>query len=309
MTYPVVLGAFVQLGGTLGVEVLSKATALFLFGLVLTHLARRRPAYVRSLMLAASLSGALVLPLIVATAPRVFLNVPVQTHVAEPSVLNEPFTEQELDWQKPGAVAANFGRTRWSTLVSHWSAVLLLTLVSRSVFMLFRVGVDLWRLGRLRREGIPSLRLDEQLQALARCSGVNRQVDLRVHSGISGPLTCGFFFPVILLPEDAESWSDQELCRAFVHELEHVRRADWIVQMMAQLTCSLYWFHPLVWMLSRRLSLECECACDDAVLEHEESTAYAQQLVSVARRLRNSAAEPAIGMARRRSVGASSCAT
>ena len=56
-------------------------------------------------------------------------------------------------------------------------------------------------------------------------------------------------------------------------------------QYMARFVCALYWFHPLVWMAWRRLRLEAERACDDAVLRRAEATAYADQLVLLAERL------------------------
>ena len=54
---------------------------------------------------------------------------------------------------------------------------------------------------------------------------------------------------------------------------------------LARAVCIVYWFHPLVWIAWRRLALEAERACDDAVLGHSEATAYADQLVGLAERL------------------------
>ena len=85
---------------------------------------------------------------------------------------------------------------------------------------------------------------------------------------------------------------DTSLRRAFVHELEHVRRRDWWVHLAARVTCALYWFHPLVWIAYRQLTLEAERACDDAVVEREESTQYAEQLVELARRMGAAGPQP-----------------
>jgi ankyrin repeat protein len=73
--------------------------------------------------------------------------------------------------------------------------------------------------------------------------------------------------------------------RALVHELEHARRFDWAVQLLARAACALYWFHPLAWIAWRQLRLEAERACDDAVVRHSDATDYAEQLVALARRL------------------------
>jgi uncharacterized protein (TIGR03435 family) len=121
-------------------------------------------------------------------------------------------------------------------------------------------------------------------------------VHVLLYDGIVVPITFGFRRPVVALPADAPSWSEDDLRRALAHECEHVRRHDWLVHGIARVVCSLYWFHPLVWAAWRHLRLEAERACDDAVLESSGSTAYADQLVRLARRLSGAAAQssPAI---------------
>jgi hypothetical protein len=84
-----------------------------------------------------------------------------------------------------------------------------------------------------------------------------------------------------------------------MHELEHIRRGDWTVHIMARVVCAFYWFHPLVWVAWRKLSLEAERSCDDAVLLRAERADYAEQLVNMARRLSGSLAPPVLSMANR----------
>ena len=98
-------------------------------------------------------------------------------------------------------------------------------------------------------------------------------------------------------PIDVETWSDDELRRALIHELEHVRRGDWASQCLARSVCAAYWFHPLAWMALRRLCLEAERACDDAVLRRAEPTAYADQLVLLAKRIATASTQPMLAMA------------
>jgi hypothetical protein len=71
-----------------------------------------------------------------------------------------------------------------------------------------------------------------------------------------------------------------------VHELAHLARGDWAVQLAADLARALYWFNPLAWAIGRRLRLESEYACDDHVLRQGISaTDYASHLVDIARHL------------------------
>ena len=98
---------------------------------------------------------------------------------------------------------------------------------------------------------------------------------------------------------DARDWSESDLQRALVHELEHIRRADWPMQLAVRAICAGYWFHPLVWIAWRRLCLESERACDDAVVDRAEQADYAEQLVTLAERLSHGAAQPVLAMANR----------
>jgi uncharacterized protein (TIGR03435 family) len=112
-------------------------------------------------------------------------------------------------------------------------------------------------------------------------------------------VTCGILRPAIVLPADVQHWTNDDVKRAVVHELEHVRRGDWLMHCVARSVCALYWFHPLVWIAWRQLALEAERACDDAVLRRTEATAYADQLVTLAQRLSTTTRQPLLAMANR----------
>jgi hypothetical protein len=96
--------------------------------------------------------------------------------------------------------------------------------------------------------------------------------------------TWGFVRAKVMLPSDVSDWPEDRIRIVLGHELAHVRRGDWLVQMAAEVVRSLYWFNPLVWVACRRLRLESEQACDDAVLKMGvEGSAYATELVDLAR--------------------------
>jgi uncharacterized protein (TIGR03435 family) len=166
-----------------------------------------------------------------------------------------------------------------------------------ALLCLLPVLAGTWHLRALRRSGSSCARGDWWLRRLSAEAGLHRSIAVRVHESIPGPMTFGTLRPVILLPLDAERWSDDALSRAMIHELEHVRRGDWLTQYLARIVGGLYWFHPLVWIAWRRLSLEAERACDDAVLRRSEATAYAHQLVLLAERLASTATPPLLAMA------------
>ena len=103
---------------------------------------------------------------------------------------------------------------------------------------------------------------------------------------VAVPMAGGFLRPVILLPADAGAWSADRLRVVLLHEMAHVRRGDWIVQILARCVCALYWFHPLVWLAAHRLRAEGERACDDLVLSCDiAATDYATHLLQIVHHL------------------------
>jgi len=103
------------------------------------------------------------------------------------------------------------------------------------------------------------------------------------------PVTWGVFRPRIILPADAIEWSSDRRRIVLTHELAHIARQDWPVQICAKLVGAFYWFHPLAWIAAARLRQESERACDDTVLNSGlDASDYASQLLELARTLKSS---------------------
>jgi type IV secretory pathway VirJ component len=113
-----------------------------------------------------------------------------------------------------------------------------------------------------------------------------RPVEVCASGEVRVPTAIGFFHPVILIPEWAVSeLSADELRTIVLHEFAHLRRWDDWTNLLQKTVRSVFFFHPAVLWIERRLSLEREMACDDAVLaETENPHLYARCLVSLAER-------------------------
>ncbi len=112
---------------------------------------------------------------------------------------------------------------------------------------------------------------------------------LQCSSPLAMPLTWGIFRPIIVLPSSAAHWPEDRRRIVLSHELAHIARHDWLLQICAEFARSIYWFHPLVWLAAARLRQESERACDDAVLcSGIAPSHYASQLLDLARTLENS---------------------
>ena len=82
----------------------------------------------------------------------------------------------------------------------------------------------------------------------------------------SMPMAFGTRRPAILIPATADTWPEDRRRAVILHELAHVARYDCLTQLLAFAACTLYWFHPAVWWVARRLRVERELACDDRVI-------------------------------------------
>ncbi len=119
----------------------------------------------------------------------------------------------------------------------------------------------------------------------ARRSLVRGAVELRLSRERMEPGIVGVFRPALLWPEELSERLDDEHIKAILaHEWMHVRRRDNLTAALHMLVEALFWFHPAVWWMERRMVAERESACDEAVVElGSGAEAYAESLLKVCR--------------------------
>lgn len=128
-----------------------------------------------------------------------------------------------------------------------------------------------------------------------------RGVEIRSLPGLRGPVASGVLRKVVWVPETWLAWPEATRRIVLEHELMHHRRRDPLWRWVAELACAVHWFNPVVGWIARRLAMQCEFACDAAVLRRGVSaTDYASLLCDFAeaRALRG----PLLAMAGRSSL-------
>ena len=70
---------------------------------------------------------------------------------------------------------------------------------------------------------------------------------------IAMPFAAGAWHSTIVLPAEAEQWSEERRRLVLCHELAHVQRRDLLGHTLGRIACVAYWFHPLIWTAARRL--------------------------------------------------------
>ncbi|MFQ5526163.1 MAG: M56 family metallopeptidase [Thermoanaerobaculia bacterium] len=296
---------------------------------------RRAPAGARYGVWVATLVGALLLPLVThwvpswtlltlaapPTASAAFPASPASETAAPPS-LAEPLHASvgggspcaDCDRPPPGVTETtpkswwDFSLAKIRALGARVSGtpsaawVLGLWMAGAAVILL-RLGLALASVRRLEKEAPPveGAWLGALEEARDRV-GVQRPVRLLRSSKIHTPMTWGTLRPVILLPEASREWGDERRRIVLHHELSHVRRGDWLARFLARCVCALYWLNPLVWLAGRRLVLEQEMACDEAVVAlGDRPSSYARHLLAIATSMKRRSRTPtlALDMARR----------
>lgn len=130
---------------------------------------------------------------------------------------------------------------------------------------------------------------------------VRQRVTLLMSARSVMPMTWGLS-PKVFLPSSANDWTDARIRAVLLHELAHVKRRDYLTQLIARFASALYWFNPLVWFALRQMRIERELACDDLVLNSgSKASEYAEHLLEIARSLVDGSGVPAssIAIARR----------
>lgn len=149
-----------------------------------------------------------------------------------------------------------------------------------------RLVLNWWYIGRLRSRSLPPP--DSQWQQLvnqhSQRLGLRRKVSLLESAAVQAPLTFGWLRPVILVPLGMlAGLNPQEINCILTHELAHIRRSDYLVNLLVSIAQAVLFFHPFVWWASRQLDIEREHATDDLALSLTgDSLTYAKALVQVA---------------------------
>jgi len=295
---------------TLLLDLAIRSAILVLAGLAVAAVLRRQAAALRHAVLAMTViaaAGLLPLTAIVPTwhlplrlsiagmaAPQALggsspaADAPPATALTpSPISPDRPTAERGAVVTRPAFSLVELARLVWVAGFAACAGVLLTGFVR-----LARIG----RRARPLRDG-ELVRVASQLQAAYR---LRRPVRLLQTDAPDVLATFGVWQHRVLLPVHANTWSAQRIHAVLSHELAHVGRQDWLVQMTGEALRCVYWFNPLLWIACARLRCESEYACDDVVVGRgiapREYAVHLLELARVCRHPRRLAA-PAIPMA------------
>ena len=123
------------------------------------------------------------------------------------------------------------------------------------------------------------------LKNIAAQMGIKKDVRIWLSTLVDTPLTIGFWKPVILLPVAAMNQLTLQQAEAIIlHELNHIRRNDYFINLLIACMDIVLFFNPFVRVLTRTIKNERENSCDDMVLQFKyDATQYASALLLLER--------------------------
>jgi bla regulator protein BlaR1 len=162
---------------------------------------------------------------------------------------------------RAGVPVADAGLLSWldgklPLVVTCWAAC--------SAALTLRMGLGLLWIGRIANTRSCDPQWQARLSAMAQRFGVTREVRLRVVDNLASPITAGWWRPVVLVPASLMSGMPPDLLEALLaHEMGHVKRFDYLVNLGQNVVETLLFYHPAVWWISGRIRAEREQIADD----------------------------------------------
>ena len=229
---------------------------------------RKRSAALRYIVSCAALALLVLLPLITTVALY-----------ERPGVTSVAFTATAAS--APDAASLAAGPVNWLAFLQAWAVP-----VWASGVLLFsiRMAWGCTRVAALRRSGeAAGEQLLSAVAELARRMRVVRPVHVLLSNVTDSPSVTGWLRPVLLLPVCAVSGlTPEQLEAVLAHELAHIRRHDYLVNLLQMAAETLLFYHPAVWWISARIRHERELCCDDlAVRATGGALSYARALTTL----------------------------
>ena len=246
---------------------------------------RRSSASFRHLVWTLAVAGLLALPVLSAGLPGWQVAMPAALAPGAAIVVPAPGISEIAASTTGTAGAAEAPANPTVEPPASRAAVLPGIYLAGVFLLLLRLVYERWLVYRLARRAV-DVEDPEWTRLLSECArlmGVRPCVRLLRSLERSMPMAFGTRTPSILIPALADTWTEDRRRAVLLHELAHIVRHDCLTQLMASVACAIYWAHPGVWWIARRLRVERELACDDQVLNAgARARDYAEHLLELA---------------------------
>ncbi|MVN20365.1 M56 family metallopeptidase [Mucilaginibacter arboris] len=175
------------------------------------------------------------------------------------------------------------------TEISYWTSRYAYTItglyLTGLIFCALRLAIGIVNINWVKNNGNSQQNnyWSEQVNKLSKHFNLVKTVSLFLSDKIQVPLTIGFFKPVIVFPIALINQLSVEQTEAILlHELAHIKRADYLLNILLNIIQSFLFFNPAVWLMNREIDKYREQCCDDLVIENSaDKLIYAQALLAI----------------------------
>ena len=136
------------------------------------------------------------------------------------------------------------------------------------LIQLGRLGWEWRKIRRIKQSLIPAGQMQQYINTFSKKLHITKHIQLKFSELIDVPCMIGYFKPIILLPVSiVTSLSACEVESILLHELSHIKRNDYLVNLLQQVITVMLFFNPFTQLINRIINLERENGCDDLVVE------------------------------------------
>ncbi len=301
----------------LGLEIFLRATVILAVAAILTYRLKTSSAALRYVIWGAAFFMLIVLPIVTYTVPQwtvleidgPAVTVPVYSGSEHSGVLGSEQAggtkSAASESDAVGTVPARAYRPAFRDTKAVLSVLFIIGLFSIwalvAAVLIFRFIKQLLEVSGITKRAILVERggISGEIRNLIASLDVRRRVRVFLSEEVSMPFAWGAFNPVIILPIDAGEWPEDRIRSVVTHELAHIARGDYLMQVVIEMVRAFYWPNPIVWFAARRCVMERERACDDFALRYGTlSVDYASHLLHIARtQIERGIPVPAVTMA------------
>ena len=187
--------------------------------------------------------------------------------------LSSTIQESGLDQISTAAVIPTASPDYWQSILGFVEAnlpIIVMVWMLGVLLLTLRFLAELAYIQRLKHQPgqMAAAPFQDLLRELAQQMGIHRTIELKETMRIDGPMVIGFFKPVILVPLGLLSNLDpSQVESVLAHELAHIKRYDYVLNLFQSLVEILLFFNPAMWWISSFIRSEREHCCDDMAIE------------------------------------------
>ncbi|MEM8889041.1 MAG: M56 family metallopeptidase [Bacteroidota bacterium] len=195
---------------------------------------------------------------------------PRQAEISIMRVSTVELSELPSSQQTPVILSEVASEKSWTQFFNQIAPYLSVLWIIGAVIMGIRFSGGIFYIQKLRYKGLHMVDESWQIKArnLANKLRIKQNWQLKESERVSQPLTIGHFKPLILVPLGMlSSLSPDQIEAILLHELAHIKRSDFLFNMIQSLIEILFFYHPAIWWLSKEIRQEREMCCDDLAVE------------------------------------------